>query len=82
MSQVHHEEDMAHTCKKIVVHALFLSNHGCAVDKADACFTGDLGLILDKTIKLEWHRTNNMRTRCMRITQKVGRTLTLIIISM
>ena len=32
---------------------------------------GDLGLILDKTVKLEWHRTNNTRTRCLRITQKV-----------
>ncbi|KAL0034692.1 hypothetical protein WJX77_003027 [Trebouxia sp. C0004] len=31
---------------------------------------GDLGLILDKTVKLEWHRTNNTRTRCLRITQK------------
>lgn len=36
------------------------------------CFVGDLGLILDKTVKLEWHRTNNTRTRCLRITQKVG----------
>jgi len=33
--------------------------------------SGDLGLILDKTVKLEWHRTNNTRTRCLRITQKV-----------
>ncbi len=33
--------------------------------------SGDLGLVLDKTVKLEWHRTNNTRTRCLRITQKV-----------
>ena len=39
------------------------------------CCVGDLGLILDKTVKLEWHRTNNMRTRCLRITQKVSCTL-------
>ncbi|GLC60185.1 hypothetical protein PLESTB_001582900 [Pleodorina starrii] len=30
----------------------------------------DLGLTLDKTIKLEWHRAANTRTRCLRITQK------------
>eukprot|EP00891_Asterochloris_glomerata_P003123 jgi/Astpho2/3123/fgenesh1_pm.00051_%23_46_t len=30
----------------------------------------DLGLIMNKTIKLEWHRLNNSRTRCLRITQK------------
>ncbi|EFJ43623.1 hypothetical protein VOLCADRAFT_96164 [Volvox carteri f. nagariensis] len=30
----------------------------------------DLGLILDKTLKLEWHRAANVRTRCLRITQK------------
>ena len=41
----------------------------------DACCSGDLGLILDKTVKLEWHRTNNMRIRCLRITQKVSLTL-------
>lgn len=29
----------------------------------------DLGLILDKTIKLEWHKVANTRTRCLRITQ-------------
>jgi len=31
---------------------------------------GDLGLVFDKTIKLEWHKVNNSRTRCMRITAK------------
>ena len=25
---------------------------------------------MDKTIKLEWHRVNNTRTRCLRITSK------------
>eukprot|EP00775_Hariotina_reticulata_P005551 gene5551-5787_t len=30
----------------------------------------DLGLVLDKTIKLEWHKVANSRTRCLRITQK------------
>lgn len=30
----------------------------------------DLGLLLDKTIKLEWHRAANTRTRCLRITNK------------
>lgn len=29
----------------------------------------DLGLILDKTVKLEWHKVANTRTRCLRITQ-------------
>ena len=29
----------------------------------------DLGLIMDKTIKLEWHKVANTRTRCLRITQ-------------
>jgi DNA mismatch repair protein MSH2 len=33
----------------------------------------DLGLSLDKTIKLEWHRAANTRTRCLRITQKEER---------
>lgn len=32
----------------------------------------DLGLILDKTIKLEWHKAANTRTRCLRITQVRG----------
>jgi DNA mismatch repair protein MSH2 len=30
----------------------------------------DLGLVMDKTIKLEWHKAANARTRCLRITQK------------
>ncbi|KAI8470492.1 MAG: DNA mismatch repair protein [Monoraphidium minutum] len=30
----------------------------------------DLGLVLDKTVKLEWHKAANARTRCLRITQK------------
>ncbi|KAK2079314.1 hypothetical protein QBZ16_003005 [Prototheca wickerhamii] len=30
----------------------------------------DLGLILDKSIKLEWHKFSNQRLRCLRITAK------------
>lgn len=30
----------------------------------------DLGLVMDKSIKLEWHKASNSRTRCLRITQK------------
>ena len=26
--------------------------------------------MLDKTVKLEWHKAANARTRCLRITQK------------
>lgn len=26
--------------------------------------------MLDKNIKLEWHRASNCKTRCLRITQK------------
>ena len=33
----------------------------------------DLDLLLDKTIKLEWHKAANMRTRCLRITSKEER---------
>lgn len=43
---------------------------------------GDLGLILDKTLKLEWHRTNNTRTRCLRITQKVCITPCLLVLQL
>ncbi|GMH34046.1 hypothetical protein BSKO_01880 [Bryopsis sp. KO-2023] len=35
----------------------------------------DLGLIVGKTIKLEWHRFNNNTVRCLRITQKEERSL-------
>lgn len=30
----------------------------------------DLGLVLDKTVKLEWHKSANRRLRCLRITAK------------
>ena len=30
----------------------------------------DLDLEMDKTIKLEWHKSNNVSIRCMRITTK------------
>lgn len=29
----------------------------------------DLGLQMDKSIRLEWYKVANTRTRCMRITQ-------------
>jgi hypothetical protein len=29
-----------------------------------------LGLELGKTLKLEWHKASNQRTRCLRITAK------------
>jgi DNA mismatch repair protein MSH2 len=40
------------------------------VAKLAASAAKDLGLVLDKTIKLEWHKAANSRTRCLRITQK------------
>ena len=47
-------------------HALY---QGMAPE-LDPAAAADLGLIMNKTIKLEWHRLNNSRTRCLRITQK------------
>ncbi len=38
-------------------------------EAADAA-ARDLGLQLEKTIKLEWHKAANTRTRCLRITAK------------
>ncbi|KAI8110889.1 hypothetical protein M9434_004463 [Picochlorum sp. BPE23] len=38
-------------------------------EAADAA-AQDLGLVLDKTIKLEWHKVSNQKTRCLRITAK------------
>jgi DNA mismatch repair protein MSH2 len=35
----------------------------------------DLRLVLDKSIKLEWHKYSNNRTRCLRITQKEEKTV-------
>lgn len=35
-----------------------------------AAAADDLGLALDKSLKLEWHKAANTRTRCLRITQK------------
>lgn len=40
------------------------------IDEEAEAIAQDLGLILDKTVKLEWHKHNNTRTRCMRITSK------------
>ncbi|KAI7843327.1 hypothetical protein COHA_003025 [Chlorella ohadii] len=33
----------------------------------------DLGLMLDKTIKMDWHKASNQRLRCLRITTKEER---------
>ncbi|MEW5305591.1 MAG: hypothetical protein WDW36_008123 [Sanguina aurantia] len=38
-------------------------------DLAQAAAT-DLGFILDKTIKLDWHKVSNRNNRCLRITNK------------
>jgi len=40
------------------------------INRLAAAAAKDLGLVLDKTIKLEWHKAANSRTRCLRITQK------------
>lgn len=46
-----------------------LSLAACA-QTLSLCLTGDLGLELGKTLKLEWHKASNQRTRCLRITAK------------
>lgn len=43
------------------------------VEQLAGAIAADLGLQLDKTLKLEWHRTNNQKSRCVRITQKEER---------
>ncbi|PSC71954.1 DNA mismatch repair MSH2 [Micractinium conductrix] len=35
----------------------------------------DLGLVLDKTLKMDWHKTSNQRLRCLRITAKEEKTV-------
>lgn len=40
------------------------------ISKLAGAAAKDLGLVLDKTVKLEWHKAANSRTRCLRITQK------------
>eukprot|EP00798_Chlamydomonas_sp_ICE-L_P022047 gene22047-29111_t len=40
------------------------------VDRVANSVARDLGLEMNKTIKLEWHKASNHRTRCLRITQK------------
>ena len=37
--------------------------------------SADLGLVLDKTLKLEWHKAANQRVRCLRITAKEEKTV-------
>lgn len=43
------------------------------IDKIACDIASDLGLIMDKSIRLEWYKVSNTRTRCLRITQ-VSRT--------
>lgn len=40
------------------------------IQKLAAAAADDLGLVLDKTVKLEWHKQSNQRIRCLRITAK------------
>jgi DNA mismatch repair protein MSH2 len=40
------------------------------INKLASAAAKDLGLVMDKTLKLEWHKAANSRTRCLRITQK------------
>jgi DNA mismatch repair protein MSH2 len=40
------------------------------ITEAAEAAANDLGLILDKTIKLEWHKVSNQKIRCLRITAK------------
>ncbi|KAK9813003.1 hypothetical protein WJX72_007194 [[Myrmecia] bisecta] len=40
------------------------------IDRLAEDAASDLSLELNKTIKLEWHKANNQRIRCLRITQK------------
>ena len=39
------------------------------VDRIANDIAEDMGLIMDKTIRLEWYKVANTRTRCLRITQ-------------
>ena len=39
------------------------------VDRIANDIADDMGLIVDKTIRLEWYKVANTRTRCLRITQ-------------
>ncbi|QDZ19458.1 DNA mismatch repair protein MSH2 [Chloropicon primus] len=53
-----------------------LALHGEKVEAEDAIrreaesIAEDLGLVLDKSVKFEWHKYSNKRERCMRITSK------------
>ncbi|GFH06639.1 DNA mismatch repair protein MSH2, partial [Haematococcus lacustris] len=46
-----------------------------AISRLAADTAADLGLALDKQLKLEWHKVANTSTRCMRITQKDEKTV-------
>lgn len=65
-------------------YSLIILRHRCCVlkdlrtskDKVEArinevaeSIASDLGLQMDKSIRLEWYKVANTRTRCMRITQ-------------
>lgn len=53
---------------------LLLHKHKCTaennIDTLAQDIADNLNLTLDKNIKLEWHRFNNNRNRCLRITSK------------
>jgi DNA mismatch repair protein MSH2 len=40
------------------------------IQQAAEAAAEDLGLILDKSVKLEWHKVSNQKSRCLRITAK------------
>eukprot|EP00803_Ostreobium_quekettii_P007490 evm.model.scf_227.6 EVM.evm.TU.scf_227.6 scf_227:67170-78839(-) len=40
------------------------------IEAIAAAAAKDLGLLLNKTVKLEWHKVYSTKTRCLRITQK------------
>lgn len=40
------------------------------IDRLASAAAKDLGLVLDKSLKLEWHKAANSKSRCLRITQK------------
>jgi len=40
------------------------------INKLAAEAADDLGLVLDKSVKLEWHKASHQRLRCLRITAK------------
>lgn len=45
------------------------------IEQAAEAAAEDLGLILDKSVKLEWHKISNQKIRCLRITAKEEKTV-------